>query len=221
MYTPSIGRGEKVSSTLAVRSAPPAIELTPDTLMFYCATQLRRLDGEITARMRSQQSTHDAQAILGELRERLSPYTTGGIGANDKHLVPILMQKLKAAFDALPEGSPQRAAIQSLFDKFRNTTCRENAIETLRLDDPSVLSQIQTDVDTKKTSGDANRADRDEVNQMLDSLKQISTDITSSGELEMINLQSLISQRQMAIQLTTNLLGKLNESLMAPIANLK
>ncbi len=210
-----------------MRAAQPAtsqvVQLTPDSLMMYCASELRRLDQQITSRMNGQQATRDAQAILSECREWLVKYDTpGGIGADDKHLVPHILTRLKDAYDALPEGNPQRAEIQKHFDNFRNTTCLKNGHGTLSLQDDAavVKAQIQKDVDGK-TNCSENRANQDEVKTMLHSLNAITEELTHGAELEMINLQSLISQRQMAIQLTTNLLEKLNESLLLPIANLK
>ena len=43
--------------------------------------------------------------------------------------------------------------------------------------------------------------------------------LNKGAELEMTNLQTLVSQRQMAIQLTTNLMPKVNDSMMAIVAN--
>ena len=45
--------------------------------------------------------------------------------------------------------------------------------------------------------------------------------IGEAGELEMVDLQSLMSERQQAIQLLTNLFGKLGETSSDVISNIK
>jgi hypothetical protein len=50
------------------------------------------------------------------------------------------------------------------------------------------------------------------MNNRAQELAETELDRVCGGELYMIRLQSLLSQRQMAIQLTTNMLRAMNES---------
>ncbi|MBR1151067.1 hypothetical protein [Bradyrhizobium sp. JYMT SZCCT0428] len=50
------------------------------------------------------------------------------------------------------------------------------------------------------------------MNNCAHELVETELDRVCGGELHMIRLQSLISQRQMAIQLTTNMLRAMNDS---------
>ena len=211
----------QINQPAAVLTALPVDEpwsLTPESLLSYCAAQLRNMDGDIAARMRGQQSSRAAQNKLNEIREFLKNYDTGaGIGADDELAPPKVLQGLKDAYDLLPEGSPQREEIESLFNRFRNTCCMNGASESVSLKHYTA-AQIAAD---GKRQGANNNADQKEIQSFLSSLTDISGSITKNTELDMINLQSLISQRGMAIQLTTNMMSKLNESLFSVVANLK
>lgn len=60
----------------------------------------------------------------------------------------------------------------------------------------------------------------DDIKSMQDSLKQASATMDSDAELEMMQLQSVMSQRQTAIQLTTNLIQTMNESVRKVAENI-
>jgi hypothetical protein len=51
-------------------------------------------------------------------------------------------------------------------------------------------------------------------------IKDISGEVSGGAELNMINLQSLMSQRQMAVQLTTNLIQTMGEMTNKVVANI-
>ncbi len=55
---------------------------------------------------------------------------------------------------------------------------------------------------------------------VIQTIKEINGDVAGGAELNMINLQSLMSQRQMAIQLSTNLIQMLGEMTNKIIANI-
>ena len=60
----------------------------------------------------------------------------------------------------------------------------------------------------------------DTVKRFVDNLKGLQTEVNQGSELGMITLQSLMSQRQMAIQLTTNLVQSLGEMTNKIAANI-
>ena len=60
-------------------------------------------------------------------------------------------------------------------------------------------------------STDGGKISSDEMKAFIDDVKGIQTDLGASSELGMIQLQSLMSQRQVAIQLCTNLVQSLGD----------
>ena len=54
-----------------------------------------------------------------------------------------------------------------------------------------------------------------------DGIGEIVEDLKGNAELQMIQLQSLISARQTAVQLTTNMLSKVDQTLQSVVSNIK
>ncbi|MET0593810.1 MAG: hypothetical protein ABW133_13995, partial [Polyangiaceae bacterium] len=65
-----------------------------------------------------------------------------------------------------------------------------------------------------------NITSKEEMGSLINSTKSLQSDLNSNAELDMIHLQSLMSQRQTAIQLTTNILQSLNEQANKIVANI-
>jgi hypothetical protein len=68
--------------------------------------------------------------------------------------------------------------------------------------------------------GSDNALSDTEVKAMLNNIETATKDINSGSELQMINLQSLMSQRQSAVQLTTNLVQSLGDQMNKIAANI-
>jgi chromosome segregation ATPase len=85
------------------------------------------------------------------------------------------------------------------------------ASELAKLGDPgSGLSAAKTDVYTRK-----------QVQDEIERLRRQLEDLGSSSELMLIDLNRLMSKRNEAIQLTSNILASTHQSAMAVIANFK
>lgn len=200
--------------------------LTPDTLMLYCASRLRDVDGQIAGQMRAQQDAHGAQEKLNAAKRALLEGNQ-----NDPATKERVMTALRDAYEALPEGDPQRAALNGIFHEYV-TTVSYNNDGTARTNDKSANGDgynlwnlgekgIHDLANRKETGVDNNNIDAKEVKKYQDSIDGVVTDLGKDAELKMINLQSLISQRQLAIQSVTQMLTKVNEGYSAIAANIK
>lgn len=98
------------------------------------------------------------------------------------------------AIDSLPEGDPTREALIAKKEEITFTYGPEGL-----------------DRGPKKNEWQAHIGD---IRQQVDNLK-------GDSEIVMIRLQSTISQRQTAVQLTTNVLSKVHQTLQSITANLK
>jgi len=190
--------------------------LSPDSLLAFCTIQLRSLDGQITKRLTEQQQARDAQGTLGQLQDLLHHLKQfPGLGATDAQTKARILQYYKDAYDKAPPG--QKARIEESFNAFRNTACMNDAKAHTSL---ATYGRQQLDADAKAASkGNLNHASKEELELRLSEVNGIVDNLNKGAELEMTNLQTLISQRQMAIQLTTNLMSKINDSMMAIVAN--
>jgi hypothetical protein len=70
-----------------------------------------------------------------------------------------------------------------------------------------------------KAGGD-NKIFAEEMESLIAGVKGYQSNLNSDSELDMIHLQSLMSQRQTAIQLTTNIVQSLNDQVNKVVANI-
>lgn len=167
------------------------VALTPDSLMAYCAARLRDLDGQVRDRFETQRSNQDASQAINGLLQDVSKFSARGAD-------PAEMSGLFAKYAALVErfgaSSPVGAALQRALDAAQNRF-------------------------TASGAGSGLRVTPEQIAEGIDDLKRVQSDLNANSELNMIELQSLVSQRQMAVQLCTNLLAKLDEGQMAIVRN--
>jgi hypothetical protein len=175
-----------ISSTQGVASLSPiGLEqaLTPDALMTYCKSRLQHLDGAIHEHFSRQQDLRNASSAIGALQQKLTDAAT-------------LKEGVKA------DDAQTRNEITAQF---------ENALAALPESHPRRAEVLQVYAFYKATLVDA-MVSPSELNSMAQSIGSVVKDLGSSAELDMISLQSLMTQRQTAIQLCTNLVAALGES---------
>ncbi len=172
--------------------------LTPDALMVYLQTRLESVDGQISQIFAQQQKMEKIRSLLNRIQDELNKLNDKG---QDGQLLGIQHG-----------GGPQdyEAKIEGLLDQIAEL-------------DPHLANQMRTDMRTegqilwvedglyfsKEVS-----ASKDYVNSML-------KDIESSAQMNMIRLQSMMSSRQTAIQLSTNLINNLHEGTKSIVGNIR
>ncbi len=218
---------QSVGATFQIPGGAVGAFLTPDALMAYCQSRLEGLDTQMDTAMAKQQQANDDSNVLSNLASQL---TVRGdkLDLNDAGGFATA----KSYADAMMNAAGQikdPAAKQALIDK-------ANAIYT-KLNIACVDVSGETSVDVTKLTPDQlkdympggskhhndppdgtnnNPNDRyisvDEMKALSsDAVANIQKDLNSGAELSMINLQSLMSQRQQAIQLATNLVQSLGD----------
>lgn len=168
--------------------AVDAAGLSPDALMTYCQTRINGIDSQVKEYFAQQKKSNDDRAAINDALAVLNQYSAGTMDDNAPHE--------KAGHDL-------REALAKAIDKVGPNT-----------DAGRRLSAIKAKVDDTTISGpgtDGGRVSADEMKGFLDDVKGIQTDLGASSELGMIQLQSLMSQRQVAIQLCTNLVQSLGD----------
>ena len=61
---------------------------------------------------------------------------------------------------------------------------------------------------------------KEERAAQIEAIKNDQSNMTKAGEMNMIQLQSLVSQRQLAVQMTTQLMQTANDTLKQVVGNL-
>jgi hypothetical protein len=166
---------------------PPGA-LTPETLLAYCASKMRGLDGQIQACFAKQQARNAKSAALSKLATAMNTWKVGFEGN----------PKAKADIEAaLKEAQTSLAGDPALSEQLANLTNAFN--ET-----------------AKDQTG---HVDSDEMTGFLSTVQSMQQSINQDGELEMLQMQSMMSQRQQAIQLCTNMIQSLGQSSQAICSN--
>jgi hypothetical protein len=86
--------------------------------------------------------------------------------------------------------------------------------------DSEIGQTLITIRDKEFNAGIDSAVNPDEMKSIESGVKTLQAKLNSQSELDMIHLQSLMSQRQTAIQLTTNILQSLNDSANKIVANI-
>jgi hypothetical protein len=161
-----------------------------------------------------------------------------------EHLTPdALMTYLSTRLDGLD------TQINAIFNRQQHTQAIQKALTNLRTalaqmkpdgTAPKTISDIQvalrhlTDVDSDLGNAVRNQLNQDgyafadgnencspeELKATMNYLDGVGKDADSSGQLDMIRLQSIMSARQTAIQLATNLVSALGESTKSIVSNI-
>lgn len=166
--------------------------ITPDCLLAYCSTRLRDLDENMQKQFATQQA-----------------------GIKDSQTLQDIEQKIKDSF--------QNAA-KDKDDKLTND-CDPNCqdmqdltAEAETIQDPNARSAALKAINAFGGMKAGQKFD-DLKSSVLDGLDNGKQALSQGAELGMIGLQSLMSQRQTAIQMTTNLVQAFGESLKAVSGN--
>ncbi len=178
---------------------PGEVPLSPDSLMIYLQTRLGDLDAQIETLMGKQtkaikvrEKLDKIQAALARLKQDPDKPASARDDKvvdgtdNAKHQVQI-----NKALDELAQLEPDLA--ESMRAKFKE--------DGFILDGATAANPYG---DVRYTS--------QEVIATQEYLDSVSRQLESGASLDMIRLQSLMSSRQTAVQLSTNVVSALNES---------
>jgi len=160
--------------------------ITPDTLLAYCEAKIRGIDDQVTHALANQRLRNDQASALGSLQATLSSYANGtGDSAETRKNIS---DAYDAAIAKFPDGSATRANLQQQ---------KDNALK---------------DFDTGDKDGKNKGIDGPTAIQYANAVSDLSSSLNREGEMEMIQLQSLMSQRQTALQMCSNMVASLGET---------
>lgn len=177
--------------------------LTPDSLLLYCETRLRGLDTDIQKQFAEQRKN---QATIKVLQDLMSKIKTAAGEVQDKD---------EFGFYAMAARMEQDSGFSP-----SNPQVWTEAINSV--DDPQAKAAMKAAVTTwiamNGKGGTIKFADLQ--HSILDPLDNARQGLSQGSELGMIQLQSMMSQRQTAVQLTTNLVQSLGEQMKQITGNI-
>ena len=158
--------------------------LTPDALMAYLETRMSSLDGRIDEIFQKQQK---AQALRGPLNKIKQALGRLNEHATDKN-APVANGEFEAEINA--------------------------QLEALKQIDPQLAAQVKKDLNKDGhilfTQDGSYRPSQIEPSRQY--IDDVLGDIDASSQMDMIKMQSMMSSRQTAISLSTNLISSLGQS---------
>ncbi len=178
--------------------------LTPDALMAYCESRLRGLDDQMHDAFARQETFRTASAALNDVQKTLQDAANGnGFDPNDGDGPWKVMQGFDTAIKNMPPGRDRDELIKQAND-FKSH-CKQ-ADDYNNPANPSGKKWVYDGPLLGQPNG------KQACSDLAEHIGDINKNASSSAELDMISLQSLMSQRQTAVQMCTNMVSALGET---------
>jgi hypothetical protein len=179
-----------VTSTLDGIEANTA-NLSPDALMAYCQSRLDSIDGQV-------------QTSFAEQKKNAAEVT-------QIQAVATMFKGLSSIDQNENSGGASGTAAQANLDNAKASL--QAVIDDIKNNDGDspVLTKLEATMAAFENTMSDGNASQDETTSIAQQLSDAASGINSDSELQMVQLQSLMSQRQTAISLTTNLVQSLGD----------
>jgi hypothetical protein len=208
--------------------------MSPDSLLAYCQMQLGDLDTQVNNQMTAQKTALREREAVESAQTALGRFGTAGPQK------PEDMQKcvdaLNSAIAQLPPGDPVAGQLSDFRDKMttqygyapgrRLTGAEELELSAAETEAAGTYGTLADQQAARRASDDVNRlhaieqgtftrpnADNKEWQGTTDALNIISNDIKSSAEIQLLQLNNLVSQRQQAISLCSGMMSRTDQTL--------
>ncbi|MDP9037151.1 MAG: hypothetical protein M3O50_20320 [Myxococcota bacterium] len=178
--------------------------LTPDALMVYCQSRLHSIDDQIQGGFATQQLRNRESVDIQKALETFHKYADG---TESLSACSEMEQSLKGLIDHLTETDPGFPGLGKLKQTYNSLVFTGTGPAGYNSGMP-VYDGYPVTGNGKEGDG---KIDGAEMQSFVTSLQATVSDLNSGAELQMIQIQSLMSQRQTAIQLTTNLVQSLGD----------
>jgi hypothetical protein len=186
----------------------PPTGLTAEGILVYCSTRLNALDSLIQSRFAEQKAKNEALTAAGKLMAELntmSSISEGGSGNPENHV------KMGAALATQLNNTTDAQVRNKICEAYHRTTGKPLAIVNGKADPNSVTLD----------PAHIHAHDENQWQGFIGGVKAVQDSLTKSGEIAMIELQSVVSQRQLAIQLSTQLMAAVNEGSKSVVSNIR
>jgi hypothetical protein len=188
-----------------------AAGLSPDALMAYCQSRLDSIDGQMGDLMTSQNQNAGEVKLINDINSTLQTYDAG---LNDKSQCADLETKLQGQVQSLMDEYPSCPSLDNIVKAYNTVVYSGDGGAAYQGNStgPSMISlngePFQYDKPGPQGDGQLTAT---EMQGYMQTMSDAASQLNSQSELAMVNLQSLMSQRQTAISLTTNLVQSLGD----------
>jgi hypothetical protein len=168
--------------------------LLSSDLFTYCQSQMDTIDNEVDGFFNAQQNNNEIQTGLGN--------------------VLSIVQKLQT----------EATASGGMVNDATDVNSAAATLQSLISEYPEGATQLQNALDTLTTNGKGGTdttVSTSDCASIINTLTNVGTQLSSDNQMQMINLQSAMSDREQAIELTTNILQTVDQSATKVIANIQ
>jgi hypothetical protein len=225
-FPTSAGPSAGASNVQNATFQPEPFSLTGEALLFYCQSQLNSIDSEVKTLMDQQRLAIAKKSILNQLANTMSqnasPKTKEAF-KNVGEAFDTALAELKAL--GLPPGDPTVAGVlklgSALFEHYQLFAGAPgaHAFDSWKKSGPN--GQIPTESFAKVLEKVVCNADLEPYQGFVGDAKGLVEDLSANAEMNMIQIQAAMSKRQTVVQLTTNMMSKMDNTLAAIVANFK
>jgi len=202
--------------------------MSAESLLAYCQMQLGDMDTQINTQMSAQKTALREREAVQSAQTVLEQF--GTTGPQSVQEMGSCVTAIDHAIAQLPQGDPVAAQLaefrQHMCDQYqykapRSLTEKEQ-IDLITGTGPGVVASpltsslppnSQIEQLRQAQSGTLRKPDNKEWQGTTDALANIANDIKSSADIQMLQLQDLVSQRQQAVQLCSGMMSKTDQTL--------
>jgi hypothetical protein len=186
--------------------------LTPDALMAYCQSRLRSLDSQMQTAMDSEKHVAADISSIQVALEALQPHSSGTSSVDDCKKMEMALHDAIEQIYATDPGCQELGKLKQMYNDlvWSGTGQTEST--------PYVDKDLYPPASNGR-EGDSILISQ-EMTGFINGLQGCVTNLNSGAELHMIQIQSFMSQRQTAVQLTTNLVQSLDDQMNKIASNI-
>ncbi|HMR05293.1 MAG TPA: hypothetical protein PKA88_05935 [Polyangiaceae bacterium] len=210
--------------TISPINAPPTLggfnpdSLSAEALMTYCQTQLSDIDSDVKSYFEQQKKMLAQKTVLSELKNSLSKFSPPKTEAQWQ----AVAEAYSKAINALEEIDPGGELSMDLQHEFWGNlgpkvegAAQKKGIEFIDKYGLNPKGIDYNSIDFAKI------ATKEWWTGHVGDMSSKVDAVSGNAELNMIQLQSLMSKRQTAVQLTTNMLSKYDQTIASIVNNVK
>jgi hypothetical protein len=227
MGTPSVSSSNGVAGMGAQN-----LILSPDAILAYCTTRLSDLDSIINAKITEQNNQNDLAKQWSQLEATLTQWPAVPAGeAAQADSAAVMARQLADQYSKTTD--PALLAKIAGFYKEVTGVDIQDAINSPAGGGGSVDALLKSTTYFDPSAGGGggsatppclNKAaiqgvGADDWKSQIESVKDQASKVTQGSDLDMIAIQSLVSQRQQGVQLCTQMLQSIDESVRGILAN--
>jgi len=202
---------------------PSSVALSPEGLLMYCSSRLEALDTNIKQYFAEQQRRNLGIRDSSKLVEILQSGTwvngqwgTVEWGEDPNNRAGHAQNHANKANEILAlwrstESPEVKAACEAAFRQVSGRDLKDFSAEGRTISGAEVLA----------AAGNIKAVTKEERAAQVEAIKNEQSNMSKAAEMNMIQLQSLVSQRQLAIQLTTQMMQTMHESSKQVLGNIR